>query len=80
VFVYLYPVTVKTAEPIGPKFSKFQKFASNKIRFSLNFENPRIFLSHPRTFLFVSFSNVNKQKMFTIEIEDGCSSIVKIKL
>jgi len=49
--VCLYPINVKTAEPIGPKFcvgphvapgkvykwSKFEKFASIKIRFSLNF-------------------------------------------
>ena len=49
--VCLYPINVKTAEPIGPKFfvghlgtpgkvyesSKFQKFVSIKIRSSLNF-------------------------------------------
>ena len=47
---YRYPINVQTAEPIGPKFhvghhmtpgkvyerAKFQKLASNKIRFSLN--------------------------------------------
>ena len=46
----MYPINVQTAEPIGPKFhvghhitpgkvyerAKFQKLASNKIRFSLN--------------------------------------------
>jgi len=50
-FVCLYPINVKTAEPIGPKFfvghhvttgkvyewSKFQIFVSIKIRLSLNF-------------------------------------------
>ena len=50
-FVWLYPINVKTAEPIGPKFfvghlgtpgkayesSKFQIFVSIKIRSSLNF-------------------------------------------
>ena len=50
-FVCLYPINVKTAEPIRPKFcvwpnvalekvyewSKFKKFASIKNRFSLNF-------------------------------------------
>ena len=55
--VCLYPINVKTAEPIGTKFcvgphmtpgkvfvwSKFQKLASNKIRFSLNFLYPRTF-------------------------------------
>ena len=53
--VYLYSLNVKTAEPIEPKLfvgpqifpekvyglSKVQEFASNKIRFSLNFENPQ---------------------------------------
>ena len=51
-FVCLYPINVKTAEPIGPKFfmghhvttgkvyewSKFQIFVSIKIRSSLNFQ------------------------------------------
>ena len=51
VFVCLYPINVKTAEPIAPKFvmghhvttgkvyewSKFQIFVSIKIRYSLNF-------------------------------------------
>ena len=50
-FVFLYPINVKTAEPIGPKFfvghhvttgkvyewSKFQIVVSIKIRSSLNF-------------------------------------------
>ena len=50
-FVCLYPINVKTAEPIGPKFfvghhvttgkvyewSKFQIFVSIKIRSSFNF-------------------------------------------
>ena len=56
-FVCLYSINVKTAEPIGPKFfvgsrvtlgkvfewSNFQKFASIKIRFLKNFENPQKF-------------------------------------
>ena len=37
--------------------------ASNKIRFSLNFENPR-------TFLLFLFYNVYKEKIFTIAIEE----------
>ena len=58
VSVCLCPINVKIAEPIGPKFyltphitpgkvyewAKFQKLVSNKIRFSLNVENPRHFL------------------------------------
>ena len=58
VCVYLYLVNVKTVKLIGPNFvvgphmtpgfkvyerSKFQKFASNIIGSSLNFENPRNF-------------------------------------
>ena len=53
----MYSMNVKTAEPIGPKFcvgphmtpenvyeKKIQQWASNKIRLSLNLENPRNFL------------------------------------
>ena len=66
-----YPINVKTAEPIRPKLCgrphhmtqekvykglKFQKLASNKIRLSLNFENPQhFFLRNPRTFLVFVF-------------------------
>ena len=55
---FVYPINVKTAEPIGSKFcgghqlnlwkvyrgSKFQKLASNKIQSLLNFKNPQNFL------------------------------------
>jgi len=44
------------------RWLKFPKLASNKIQFSLNFKNPRIFFFNPRTFY--------KEKMFTIEIGD----------
>ena len=58
-FVCLYPINFKTAESIGPKFclglymspkkvygwSKFQNFASNKIRCSLNFKHQRHFFN-----------------------------------
>ena len=54
--VRLYPINVKTGGPTLPKFvggqqltqgkvyrwSHFQKFASNKVRFSLNLKNPWI--------------------------------------
>ena len=76
-FVCLYPKNVKTAEPIGPKFfvephvttgmvygwSNFQKFASNKIRFFKLLKNSKN--------LFYKIYNVYKEKMFTIEKEDG---------
>ena len=56
-FVCLYPINVKTAESIWPKFcvrllmtpgkvygeSKFTKISLHQIRFSLNFKNPRFF-------------------------------------
>ena len=64
--VCLYPINVKTAELIGPKFcvgphmtpgkvyeSKFQRFDFHSI------------------FNLVLFYNFHKEKMFTIEIEDG---------
>ena len=66
-FVCLYPINVKMAEPIGPTFfvaprvtpgkvygwSYFQKFASIKIRFFENFENPRnLFLKNREIFCF----------------------------
>ena len=75
---------VKTAEPIGPNFfvvphmtkgryrwSKFQKFASNKTRFSLNFKNPRMLFYKIREFFFFLFYNLYIEKMITIEIEDS---------
>ena len=49
---------------------KFQKFASNKIRFSINFEN----FENARTF-YVLFYNVYKEKQFTVEKEDGPSGL-----
>ena len=77
--VCLCPINVKTAEPIGQKLCvgphmtpgnvyEWSKLASNKIRFSLNFENPQKKLWNPRT-LFVLFYNVYKEKMVSIEIE-----------
>jgi len=63
-YVRFYPTNFKTAEQIGPSFcvglvpgkvfrwSKFQKFRSNKNRFWLNFENPRKVLIKSANFLF----------------------------
>ena len=48
-------------------WSKFQKLASNKIRFSLNFENPQNIFYKVCHFFFTIYT---KKKMFTIEIED----------
>ena len=58
-FVCLYPVNVKTVEPIGPtgKVYNDQNFllSSNKIRFLLNFENPRnLFIKSAKFFCFCS--------------------------
>ena len=50
--------------------SKFFKKASNKIRFSINFENPRnVFLKIRELFIAIFF-NVYEEKMFTIAKED----------
>ena len=62
--VCLHPMNVKKAKPIGPKFcvglhmspgkvyrwSKFQKFASNKIRFFIKCWNSTIFFNKIRNF------------------------------
>ena len=78
--VCLYPVNVKTAEPIGPEFfvglhifprkvyekSKFQKLASSKIKFSLNFH--KIFKIREHYFC---FTTQHKENMYKNEIEDG---------
>ena len=51
--------------------SKFQKRASNKIRFTINFEDPRKFVIKSENVWFVLFNNIYEKKMFKIEIEDG---------
>ena len=81
--VCLYPINVKTAEPIRFKFwlglhmtpgkfykwIKFLKFASNKIGFSLNLhENPRFFLINPQTFFWGLFYNVHCVSSYYAEI------------
>ena len=76
VFVCLYPINVKTAEPIGPKFfvghlgtpgkvyewSKFQIFVSIKIRSPLNFLG---------FWIFFLFYDGHKENRFKINLEDG---------
>ena len=75
--VCLYPINVKTAEPIRPKFfvghhviprkvygwSNFQKFASIKIRFLKNLKIHEIFFENPRNF-FLLFVNKEKPCVF----------------
>ena len=53
--VCLYPINVKTAEPIGPKF------------FDQNFKFLKILKIH----ILVLFYDVHKENMFTINLEDG---------
>jgi len=64
-FVCLYPINVKTAEPIGPEFFVGHLGTPGKVYEWLNFfcENPRI--------IFVLFYDVHKENMFTINLEDG---------
>ena len=57
--VCLYPINVKTAEPIGPEF----------------IVGPRV---NPRKGLWmIEFSKINKENLFTIEIEDGRETPLK---
>ena len=65
----LYPINVKTTEPIGPKFFEGPSLKGEglwKIEFSTNylqqnsiFENPQFFLHCPQ------------REMFTIKMKDG---------
>ena len=75
----LYTINVKTPEPIGPnlcvgphmspekvnEWSKFQKFATKKIQFLFNFENPR-FLKIKSAKFFLLLHNVYKEKMLNL--------------
>ena len=78
----LYPINTKRTEPIRPKFwvgppmtpgkvyerSKIQKLASNKIRFSLNFENPRnMFIKSLKFFVCFCFTMYTKKKYSILE-------------
>ena len=79
----LYPINVKTATPIGPKFcvglhmstgkvyqvdQNFKNVPPNKIQFSYNVENPRNFFFYKIRNFFVFVLNVYKEKMFKVEI------------
>ena len=77
-FVYLYPINVKTAEMIGPKFCvgphvapvKVVENVKNLPRFSLNFwtfwKSAKFFDEIHELFCFV----VHKENGFTIKIGD----------
>ena len=78
-FVCLYPINVKTAEPIGTKFFvgpyvmiEFSNICLQQNLIFENFENSRFLQKHnPLIFLFVFVLQcILKENMFTIEIED----------
>ena len=50
---------------------KISKISLQQNSILLNFENPRHFYNIRKLFWFFLFYNVYKEKMFTIEIEDG---------
>ena len=81
--VCLYPINVKTAQPIGPKnfcvtsrdpreglwLIEFSKICFHQNSIIENIENPRNFFLNPQKKSF--FFNVHKENMFTMEMEDG---------
>ena len=84
-FDRLYPINVKTAEPIGPKFFVGHLGTPGKVYESSNIclhQNSivikffkilkirEIFCENPRI-IFVLFYEVHKENMFTINLEDG---------
>jgi len=85
--VRLYPINVKTAEPIGPKFCvgpnvtpgevyelpKLEKFVFKSFYFFLFFKilKSADFAIKSAKFFFPLFFNVYNENTFTIEIEDG---------
>ena len=80
-FVCLYPINVKTTEPIGLKFlwdltepqGRFMQIKISNIclhQNSIFIKFLKIFKIH-EFFCLISFYNVYKANMFTIEIEDG---------
>ena len=71
----MYPINVKTAEPIGPKFfvghlGTLGKVYSIFITFFKILKIHDIFCENPRI-IFVLFYDVHKENMFTINLEDG---------
>ena len=69
--VCLYPINVKTAEPIGPKFCVGHLGTPGKVYEFLKILKIReIFCENPRI-IFVLFYDGHKENMFTINLEDG---------
>ena len=82
---FLYPINVKTAEPIRHKFSvgphgtpwkvyewsKFPKICLQQNSIFNTFSKSTIFLLIRKLFWWFLFYNVYKEEMFKIEIEDG---------
>ena len=78
--VCLYSINVKTAEPIGPKFfvghlgTKISNICLHQnsifIKFLKILKIHEIFCENPQT-IFVLFYDVQKENMFTINLEDG---------
>ena len=71
--IYIYSYTllvrlsnVKTAEPIGPKFCVVYLTCLQRM-----FIESTKFPHKPQNFCLFCFYNVYKEKMFTIEIDDG---------
>ena len=60
--ICLYPINVKTAEPIGPNF-----FVEPRVR-----RDP--FMDDLISKICLLFYNACKEKMFTFEKEDGCEA------
>ena len=84
--VCLFPINVRTAEPIVPKFCvgphlcpqgrlmidrNFKISLLTKFNFHKIFKIHETFVWNLRTFFVIVFYNVHKEKMFTIEIEYG---------
>jgi len=92
-FVCLYPINVKTAEPIGPKFFVGPLGTPGKVYESSNIclhQNSivikffkilkinEIFCENQRI-IFVLFYDVHKENMFTINLEDGLEAPSKAR-
>ena len=81
--VRLYPINVKTAKPTVTKFCVGQHVTLGKV---IDHQNLKIWLLNSISikfwksviFLIGLFYNAYKEKMFIIEIEDGCKAPLKL--
>ena len=94
--VCLYPINVKTAEPIGPIFlwditwpqgrfmndQNFKYLSPSKFVFIKFLKILKIndFFCENRRIIFVLFYGKHKENMFTITLEDGCEALSKASL